>query len=1184
MRLTLFFLCIQITQCFAVEAYAQSQKFTLRLENGTVGEILHEIERSSDFVFFYADGAVELDRRVDLDVRDLSIEQILHVLFDKTANTWTVNDRQVIINRAAAAQQPAAPVRVTGRVHDENGKPLAGANVIIKGTNIGSVTDANGEFVLVAPTPQAVVAISFLGMKPVEELLGGRDQIRVILLEDAAQLSEVVVTGYQTISKERSAGSYSLVSGDDVAERVSLSGSVLDGLEGLTTGFNVNFGEEEEKYTLRGITSINSSRSPLFVVDNVPVSAENLELMVNENDIASITVLKDATAASIWGAQAANGVVVIVTRKGQNTGKSLKIGYDGSFTYNGYPDYDYLDYMSSDMFIKNAKQIFSPGYYTWDAVTSQTTGLASGAKVAAVMPHEYPLYRWNNGDITEAECDRLLGEMAARNNRSQIEKQLMSPKLFTRHSLSFMGGGNSYTVYGSLSYEFNQDNTRNKFNKYALNVRQDFRLAPWLSLDLTTTVSVRDNKNAIQPLYTPLENLLPYMMLQDADGNNLSHADLLMYEPDRLERERQAQFGLDYVPMDEVREGYDKRNEFATRLNAGVTVRFMEGFTYEGRFAYQRNGSKAEAFNSQKSYVVREELAMFTVADPDGGSPTYYLPNTGGKLVETNGYQNNWTVRNQLNFDRTLGDHQITALGGMEIQSNRTTNTINNIRGYDPQTMTAMQYDELTLSKGLMGAILPDGDMAAYQGNRFSSRAYRGNETEYRFVSFYANSAYTFRHKYSFNGSIRFDQSNLFGSDPSVQWKPVWSLGLNWNMRREGFMENAHAVDRLNVRLSYGLSGNSPNPGEGGGYDILYPNTNSLYSGLGIGYRVLTPANKTLRWERTQTVNFGTDFSLWSGALSGSLDVYRKYTTDLLTDAPMNPVGGWFSALANMGDMSNTGFELMLNSRNISTENFTWRTSLILSYNRNKIEKLYIVDPLTPSSAVYKRFREGYAANSIFAYQFAGLDEMGDPLAYDSDGTTKVKFTSDMTDASAVKYMGTSQPPWFGSLSNQFRYRNFELSFMFVYNLGHKMRNDTGNFFSGRASTNIHRDFDRRWTEDNKNTNVPSYVASTSESGSRRTLNFYTQGDVNVVSASYIKLRDLTFAYSLPKRICDKLSAESIKLRVQAINLFYWAANNEGIDPEAQNYSGSRVNWNGSGIRTNRFGPSWSVGLSVNFK
>ncbi len=1176
---------------FSVGSYAQSGRITLNYRNTPLGTVLKSIEAQTGKSFFY-DGELvgDPDAPVTISVKGASIRQVIDRLFNKQLSVTETKQhlvlQKVVTNPAGTAAGSVAQTvansaqglpDLRGVVVDDAGKLLAGAVVIVRGIpGKNAITPGDGSFTLSAIPADATLEVSFLGFRTAEVPVNGRTNVRVALALLDTQIERVVVTGYQTVSRERSAGAFSTVDGDRLADRIALSGSILEGLDGLSSGLNINFGEGENKITLRGITSLMSNTAPLFVVDNVPMSAANVEAMVNPNDIEKVSVLKDATATSIWGSQAANGVIVITTRKGRDTDKKLKVGYDGSFNYTGKPDYSYYGYMDSRTFIRNAAEIFNPGYYTWNMVTTQTTGLSG--YIPVVYPHELPMYQALDRTIDDTERDRRLEEMASRNNRSQIEDYLLSSRMFTKHSLSVMGGSDNYSFYGSLAYEFNQDNLRNKSNKFAINMRQDFRIARWMNFELTTNISTVDYQNSLTLPKTSINTLLPYMMLRDGEGNNVSHADLLMYKPIREGYEADSRLDLDYVPLDEVGRGFNDRNAFNARLNAGLIVDLFEGLTYEGRFSYQRNNSKSCEFYNERSYFTREEVGMFTKKGDAGAAPTYYLPASGGRYYETNNYENNWTIRNQFNFDREFGNSQVTAIAGMEIQDNRYNTTASNLRGYDPQTLIYASYDEKTLQAGIKGMVIPQSASASTTGNMLRDNMFYATEIETRYVSLYANAAYTYLSKYSLNGSVRVDQSNLFGSDPSVQYKPVWSAGAAWNIKREEFMRQAAWLDRLNLRVSYGLGGNSPDPGRGGAYNIVLATNNSNFAGLGTGYTVLYPANRKLTWERTSTINGGVDFTVFRSVLSGSVDVYRKYTKGLLGDAPMNPVAGWYEALYNIGEMSNKGFEVSLTSRNIRRPGFNWNTTLELSYNKNEIEYIYRTDPLTPANAVGQNNPLGYPSRSIYAYRWAGLDEQyGDPQVYNADGT-KVKLTQNLTDVSVARYMGTSQPPWFGSLTNMFRWKDLEFSFMLVYNLGHKMRNDVNRFFTGRLGSNIHGDFDNRWRKagDHLNTDVPSYEANTATSNARRSLSLYYYADINVLSASYVKLRDVSVYYSLPRRICDKLWAESVKVKFQAANLCYWADNNEGIDPEAFNY--------GSGTRTTKYGPSFSVGLSISLK
>lgn len=1160
---------------FSILLWAQERSVTLQIKEMKVEQAILKLRKTSGYKFLFNHEEVKNAGNKTIDMKNRPLTEVMDALLANTNLTYRIEKDIVVIIPKKKVPAKVRKTKVNGVVTDIDKSPLPGVAIINSSTGWGTITDPDGNFTLEVPNDShTVLCFSMLGMKPQEIMLGNQRTFNIVMEENSVQLNDVVVTGYQTISKERSAGSFSVITGNEISDKTGLTGNIIESMEGLTTGLSVNFGEGQDKFLIRGITSINSTRSPLYVVDGVPMSADTFEKMINSNDIEKVTFLKDATAASIWGAQAANGVMVITTKEGSNTGKKIHISYNGSYTYKGKPDYDYLEYMPSNTFIKNAQEIFNPEFYTWQSVTSTSNGIAGSLPI--VYPHEMIMYRQLNGEISAANADKALQQLASQNNRKQVEDNFLTGAFFTKHSLSFRGGGEKYNFYGSFGYEHNATSNRDKENDYQINLKQNFNFTKWLSADLGINLALSDNKYAISPYQTDLNTILPYQMFADANGNPLSHADLLYYEPNRLEYEQKSQKSLDYIPLTDNKDGFNKKLGYDARVNLGIHIQLLKGLSYDGRFQYQRGNSKKETFYSQDSYRVREELVSLATVDKTTGSPIFYLPTTGGYYQTANNNAANWTVRNQLMFDRTFEkvESQITALMGMEVRSDKVNIQNAALRGYNPQTMTYTSYDELYLqTTGVKNSIIPATSSTAKLANKSNSFS----ETEMRFVSAYANAAYTWKSKYSLNASIRVDQSNLFGSDPSVQFKPIWAVGGAWSLGREEFMKQADFLNRLNLRFSYGLGGNSPDPGLGGPYDILYPINNSIFSSLGQGYVVITPANDKLTWEKTSIINTGIDFSVLNHRLSGSIDVYVKNTTNLLGNIALHPSTGWVKALANFGSMRNTGFEFSLNSHNIKGKEFNWLTNFTLTYNKNKVTELYIEDGKSPSSLIKKNFVAGYAAQSLFAYQWAGLDNMGDPQVYDENGN-KVKLSKDMTDISALRHMGSMQPLWYGGLTNTFSYKGFDLSFMFIYNLGHKMRNDINKFWSGRLTSNIHKDFDNRWREegDEFKTNVPSYVSNGKESSTRRESEFYQYADINVLNASYIKLRDLSLSYSLPKHICAKFASENIKVRFQAANLFYIAANKEGIDPESQNMRYGR--------RTTHYGPSYSVGLTIDFK
>ncbi|MCK9303917.1 MAG: SusC/RagA family TonB-linked outer membrane protein [Bacteroidales bacterium] len=1164
--LSVWMMCLSIS--------VQAQTITLKQTDVPLETVLKLITSQTGYKFVYAESVIDTKQKVSVNIKSSDINAVLNAVFKGTKITFTIAEKQVALSlrkEAVPTQAPAGLRIISGTVTENGGSPLIGALVSVEGTSIGTYTGISGEYCLnVKDDPQINLTYRYMGMESHTEPIGSRSRIDVSLVADNVTLDQVVVTGYQTISKERSAGSYAIVGGAKIQDKAISRGSILESLEGTLAGLNVNLGAEGDKFLIRGITSINSNRTPLFIVDGVSIPSEMIERTLSGNDINNVTVLKDATAASIWGAQAANGVVVITTKSGSRNEKT-EVTYNGSFSFRGMPDYSYNDMMSSSMFIKNVSEEFDPVGYPWE---SMTTGVVD----YAVLPHEIPLYRHYLGEISKAECDAELNRLSGLDGRKEYEKYFMSNSWLTNHSVSLSGGSNNQTFYVSLGYQGQQGNSKEHTNEYRINARENINITKWLNLDLTLNASYGTDKSNLNqftidgnPGATGLPDL-PYVVFYDNDGSELSLTNYLINESVRTPAQSLSGINLDYYPVTDFNNTTRESVSSNIRANAGLTIKIIKGLKYEGRFSYYTSSGKSETYTPSESYNVRLDRVYATSQDG-----TTYLPSSGGYFRGSDSYEDSYTVRNQFSYDNSFkeGLHQVTALLGQEINQRKSGNNSSTMRGYDKQTMRSIFYDDYFIDvEGVPDPVL----MKIGSGrNFFDHQRYNQGETTYRFVSFYANAAYTYNNRYSLNASIRVDQSNLFGSDPSIQFKPIWSVGGVWNIRREKFMENSSWINDLQIRTSYGFAGNSPSPGQGGPYNIINATSDPTYSEFGLGYVISTPANNKLTWEKTRTWNLGASFSLFRNKLSGSLDLYNKKTTDLLASSPVNPSTGYTSVFQNIGIMTNKGIEISLNNRNFSLRDFVWDTGLNLSYNVNKIVEMYFPAPASPAGYVSKVYVEGLPAQTLFAYRWAGLDPAdGAARVYDSQGNI-VRNSDDIDDISAIEYMGTTVPPWSGSLTNIFRYKNFELSFMFVANLGHKMRNDTYYQSDHRFTSNIHNDFDKRWRQpgDEQYTNIPSFYKMADANERDGGGQFYGSSDINILDASYVKLRDLSVSYYLPRNVCQEINTRSIKVRVQASNLLTMGFNKEGIDPEAFSLRG--------GARYDRYKPSISASLLIEF-
>ena len=1162
-----------IIAALAVCLAAEAQTIRVDANGKSLQEVLSSISAQSDYKFAFNSRTVDTSVNVTVSVESDSIDQIMTAVLKGTGIRYSVVGKQVALFTDAkdtpAETSSKKPFRVSGVITDEEGNPLEGAGILVKGTTIGTIADEHGKWSLEVPGADAVLTVAYIGMEEMDVPVQGRTSLNLVLKASWEFINQVVVTGYQTISRERSAGAFANVSGASVRDQANIHGNVLRSLEGSAAGLNVTETADGVTYLIRGVSSINSKREPLFIVDGVAMTREQMDKMVNPNDVESVNFLKDATAASIWGAQAANGVIVVTTRKG--SAGDLRINYNGSFTFKGKPDWKYLDLMTSEQFINTAVEVFDPQTYKWSDVQNNTYGIGNDYRV--VYPHEDALYRYYLGEITMDERDARLNALRAVNGRKEYEKYFMSNAFLMNHSVSFSGGTEKNSFYVSIENQRDRGTNKDTSDEYRLFFRDALKLTPWMDLDISANLFYSGEKSYLKSY--DMRTDLPYMSYYGKDGNELSITNYIMTDAYRESIEGITGIGLKYYPVSDFLSNPASSKTLGANANAGLTVRFAPGLSYEGRFQYSLTQGTSESYLSPTSFGVRLERAQGT--DSAGKQ---YLPSSGGHYTFASSSMSSYTVRNQINLDTTLGKdeiHRVTGVAGFEISSRKTGSNSLFMRGYDMQTMQYIFYDDYALSQvGVKNPALPS--FAASSTNTFDPNQYSQTEMEYRFVSMYANGAYTLRDKYSFNASVRVDQSNLFGSDPSVQFKPIWSTGFIWNMAREDFMKSSSRwLNRLNLRASFGYAGNSPDPGQGGPYNILSSVSSANYSRFGLGYVVVTPANDKLSWEKTQIINLGVDWAVLGHRVSGEIDVYHKNTTNMLGQAPVDPTTGFTTVLSNIGSMTNDGIEFTVNSTNITAGDFEWTTDFNITYNKNKLVDMYVEHPKSAYAMVGFDYWQGYPYGTVFAYKWAGLDPAdGMPRAYDSAGNI-IRSITDIDTEDAVKYAGTTVPPVFGSLQNDFRWKNWDLSVSFIYNLGHVLRNDVNTTFSYRLERNLHNDFSKRWKNpgDEAKTNVPAYYSLKNTSiNETDVLYLYRYADVNVLSASYIKLREVSLGYRIPEKACSAIHVKNATARLQVSNLATIAFNGEGIDPEAFSFGGSRAD---------RFHPFVSASLNVEF-
>lgn len=1037
--------------------------------------------------------------------------------------------------------------KITGIVKDEFGESVPGANVLVKGTTNGTITDMDGKFAINA-RPGETLIVSFVGYTNLEQkITPSKTDYTIHLQPDNQLLDEVIVTGYQTISKERATGSFAIMTPKDMEGK--LQTNILDRMEGMVGGMKMIPGKTPE---IRGVSTLSGTKTPLYVVDGIPYEG-SLDA-INPADIVNVTVLKDATAASIYGARSANGVIVISTRMGQ-TGKT-RVNYTGSIKFNPLPDRDYYNYTSSAETVDLMKDLFKSYHNTYDPNDRRSTN-----EIYLLM------YQHEAGKITADELEKQLDVYRNQDRYSQVKDAfLRSVEMTHQHNLSFNGGSEVYKYALSVNYQkelpFEKEQSTSRLG---FNWKNQFNFFKWLRVDVGVINSNvdKDYDNGVTG-FGLLNGGTSYRMLRNADG---THAQWYQ-DKSQLELDRLNGLGLQdetYVPLNELKNSHYNYTSKYWNTNVGANIKIIEGLSLDLRYQTETTSTYSKQYDSMNSVKVRTQINNGTIIDKATGKVTNLMP-VGGQVAETRGANNSYTLRAQLNFNKSFLDmHDIQVIAGAERRKVTSESTYIKKLGYDDVSLSYKTINELDLG------VLQYGTESIFGSFSYQDKTPAFIYKDDRYVSFYANASYTFNNRLTATGSVRVDQSNLFGTDPKYQYKPLWSVGGHYAL-----LQNWKWVDRFAVRATYGINGNVA---KGSGPYMIATNsitgnsnTNEFYSDI------TTPPNPTLRWEKTGVTNVGIDFTLLKGRLSGSVEYYNKSTVDLLGNRAIDPTFGWSKLLLNYGSMRNSGLEVSLQSENITTNDFRWTSNLIFSYNKNKLTKIENSGTSAYSYFSTAQNREGYAMNSLFSIRYAGLDKEGFPQAYKADGSIVGDYT--LLEKEDLVYSGTQDPPYSTSLSNRFAYKGFDVDFMFVFYGGHKLRDvASGYMFTMYPVMNstgaVDRDRLNYWKnpgDENDPNMAPRFLYRESRSGATSPL--WQYADKHIQKGDYIKLRDLSIGYTFPREWMRKYFVENLRVSLQVQNLWYWAANDKGLDPEA---------WNGTTSRGTHYPATYSIGLSANF-
>lgn len=1073
----------------------------------------------------------------------------------------------------------AQNMKVSGTVTAEDGSPVIGATVVVKDNpTIGITTDVNGEFVLrnVPAGADQKLQISYVGYKTQEVAVAPK--VEVQLVPDAQAVEAVVVTGMTKIDKRLFTGASDRLDADDVI--MSGVADVSRSLEGRSAGVSVQnvsatFGTAP-KIRVRGATSILGDSKPLWVVDGViiedvaEVGADELSsgdavtmissaiAGLNADDIESISILKDGSATSIYGAKAMAGVIVITTKKGRPG--DARITYMGEFTTRMKPKYQDYNIMNSQDQMSVYEEMRAKGFFDYSG-TLRSSEYGVYGKMYSLINQ----YNSSNGMFglphTEAAMQGYLRQAEYRN--TDWFDELFSNAVMMNHSVSMSVGTDRATSYMSMSvmtdpgwYE------RSKVNRYTFNANTSFNIFDNLTLNILGNASYR--KQEAPGTLSQDTDVVSGEVKRDFDINPFSFA---------MNTSRTMSADEDYVRnytsfniMDELANNYIEMDAADVRFQGELNWKIVPGLEFSSlaSFRYTQtsmqhhikdDSNQARAYREMSDTIIQENNP-FLYDDPDklNELPVTILPN-GGIFEKREFKSPSYTIRNTLTWNKSFDDvHIVHAYGGMEITSVERTNDW--FRGW------GLQYNQ--------------GEKAFFNYLAFKMQSEQNadyftlSNTRRRSAAFFGMLNYSYKGRYSINGTVRYEGTNRLGESTSARWLPTWNVGGAWNVHEEKFFEPVrNVISHLTFKGSYSLTADA-------GPDYI-TNSTAVIRSMNTSWRpsaddketgleISQLGNDALTYEKKHETNIGMSLGLFNNRINLDFDAYWRDNYDLLGVTNTQGAGGEIWKYANVADMKSKGVEFTLSTRNIVTKNFKWTTDFTFSWSEQKITNLS-TDANMISLVLGTGYNlEGYAPSSVFSIPFTGLDEEGLPtfeiggVAYNKYNYSDINFQETNEDVlKTLKYEGPTAPIYTGGFGNTFTYKNWRLNIFMTYGFGNVVRLNP----SFRAAYSdfyaMSNEFKNRWMVpgDENYTDIPT-IASMRQlteygaSAVSRGYNAYNYSSARIAKGDFIRMKEISLTYDLPKEWIRRAKFDNISVKIQVTNpfLIYAHKSLNGQDPE----------------------------------
>ena len=1149
MRNLFLLLLISASSIWARDGYSQKSQEIFSVKSGTIESIFRQIKKQSGYEFFYNTAVLDVKENVSLATPNGTLEDILsQVLGNKYS--YSIRDNYILISgKKHVLPDEVKKIVIKGLVKDRKGESLPGVSVLLKGTTVGVATDVKGEFMLTIPAQDTIVLrFTFIGMKTKDVVYRAQEKPIVVVLEESAtEVEEVIVTGYQEIKKERMTGSVEVVTSKDIVNKGYTS--VEDVLKGQMAGVAVmNLSGRpgaQARIRIRGINSLTGDTNPIWIVDGMPLTGNVPEVSMGgtefeetvltsgignipPDDIESITVLKDAAATAIYGSRAANGVIVVTTKRG-TAGRSY-INVQVSYGLSEAPD-NRLKMMNT-----KEKIAFERGIY------EDFPGLNVGGRVYQLLK------KVDNGLLTKVEAETEI-ERLSKINTNWFDK-IFRVAHTQNYSISLSGGNETTQYYGSLSY-LSQEGVmpNNKYESMGASMKLTHDFNKFLRVHFDVRSSLRNDRSSASPV-NPLDYATyanTYERLYDEEGN---------YDYDRSSFSELSSirdgYRYDFNILKDLNDNTTKSRYVSNQVSLKLEFKIMEGLMLSsmGTFSNSNNHSMRELVPG--SYASKR--ASWLAGIYTEGEITDDMNN--GMVQESTSRSQQWTIRNQLEFARGFsgGDHYVNAYLGQEVSSSK---------GYGFTSMIPEWSDVYGVASypDLTGVTLKSSftDLLAKLGSH--------SETQDRSASFFMTGSYSYKDRYVIQGSARLDGVDIIGTDN--RFSPLWNVSGKWNVHNESFMTRFGFINQLAFRVSYGFVGSIDRNALP--FSVLRKVSNYSYNGEKIMDRY-DPSNPSIKWQRQENRNIGFDASLLNNRINLVVNYYDNDTRNLLDDKKIAASTGRLSVAANVASVNNRGWEISLRTLNVRTTDFSWVTSVNFTKNKDKVTETYYQDLSEVSAStnstfesIYNLYIQGRPVKAFYGYKYAGVDPYtGNSLAYvdgfDDDGnrlgtlTPEGKYVYNMDNDlttqlanSSRGYLGRSDPPITGGFTTQFNYKRFSLFAQFTYMTGHLARSFQYYVSGGTTSAsarNLLKIEANRWRKPGDMTDVPKY-------GTSRTEYLYQLFDFRFEKGDYLKCNNISLGYNLDPALCAKLYITRARLNLNMANVFT-LTKFRGIDPETK--------------------------------